>query len=526
MKKKIIAVLCAVIVLQTACVNAEYKEDDLKSAVNDAVKWKEENDSPFYSIGTADSDWYIMALKRLGKEYDYNSYLSGLDGIAAGYGSEHNASDMQRTVLATVASGGDPRNVGGRDMVADGIYYRNNVSPIDKEGVDGYSWALIALDSNAYQTPEWALTNRDDIICGILSHQNTNGSFDDSVYSTASSIIALAPYYDTSGAYTITQNQTGYTIDLSPQEAVDSAIDYLANEQTNYGDFGDLKSTAMTIMALDAVGINADGDRRFEAKKGNALDGLMMYQKEDGGFSSDLRGSEGEATSLALCALTSHLRSMQGKSAFFRFEVDDFVSLDTPTPAPQQSSSNNTNNSSGTSTPKATVKPSATTRPKSTIAPKASSNPAQTMKPTRTTTPKSSESPNATASPKATKRPALVGPVEMPGPMPPSDNNNTSSIASQQNGTEKSYGGVAAAIAAVVLLIVAAGVIVLLYLSKNGKIPDNSVLTKLMPFPNKNKKDKKYKAKSYKKTDIRRRFDNHEKFRERRKFEKRSKFRR
>ena len=82
----------------------------------------------------------------MGKNYDYSRYLAGLDGVAAGYGEEHNASSMQRTVLATIASGGDPRNVGGRDLVADGIYYRDNVSPLGKEGADGYSWGLIALD--------------------------------------------------------------------------------------------------------------------------------------------------------------------------------------------------------------------------------------------------------------------------------------------------------------------------------------------------------------------------------------------
>ena len=71
---------------------------------------------------------------------------------------------MQRTVLATIASGGDPRNVGGRDLVADGIYYRDNVSPLGKEGVNGYSWGLIALDSKSFETPEWALSNRNDIL--------------------------------------------------------------------------------------------------------------------------------------------------------------------------------------------------------------------------------------------------------------------------------------------------------------------------------------------------------------------------
>ena len=32
-----------------------------------------------------------MALNRMGKNYDYSRYLAGLDGVAAGYGEEHNA---------------------------------------------------------------------------------------------------------------------------------------------------------------------------------------------------------------------------------------------------------------------------------------------------------------------------------------------------------------------------------------------------------------------------------------------------
>ncbi len=518
MKKKIVAVLCAVMVLQTALVNAEYREDDLKNAVENAIEWKEKNDSPFYGIGTKDADLYIMALKRLGKDYDYNSYLSGLDGIAAGYGAEHNASDMQRTVLSAIVSGGDARNVGGRDLVADGIYYRNNVAPIDKEGVDGYSWGLIALDAGVYETPDWALTNRNDIICGILSHQNTDGSFDDNVYSTASAIIALAPYYETSGAYTITQNQTGWTIDLSPKDAVDDAIDYLAEEQTNYGDFGDLKSTAMTVIALDTIGINPDGDRRFEAKKGNALDGLMLYQKKDGGFSSDLRGSDGEATSLALCALTSHLRNVQGKSSFFRFEVNDTVSFAQPVQSPSSNGSVSGNNTVGTSNPKATAKPKATTKPRASIAPKASSNPTQTMRPTKTTTPRSSSDPRVTAKPKATKRPALVGPVEMAGPMPSDDSNLTAN--ENHNAPNQSSGMVGLVIVFVVLFAAAAGAAVLFLLSKNNKIPENRVIAKLLLCAKKEKK-KEYKAKIHKRTDVRRRFEQREKYKQRKKYNNR-----
>ena len=347
MKKKIMAaVLCTSMLIPTVCVNAETSESDIKSAIEKAIEWKADKDSPFYGIGSYSSDFYIMALNRMGKNYDYSRYLAGLDGVAAGYGEEHNASSMQRTVLATIASGGDPRNVGGRDLVADGIYYRDNVSPLGKEGVNGYSWGLIALDSKSFETPEWALSNRNDILAGILSHQNTNGSFDDSVYSTAIAITALAPYYETSGAYTITQNQTGYVLDLSPKDAVEDALNYLSTEQDKDGDWGDLESTAMTVIALDTFGVNADSDGRFVAKNGSAVDGLMQYQQKDGGFSTGKGKSDSEATSLAVCALTSHLRKLQNKATFFNFDVNDSVVFETPAPTKAQSSGNTSNKTS------------------------------------------------------------------------------------------------------------------------------------------------------------------------------------
>ena len=96
MKKKIMAaVLCTSMLIPTVCVNAETSESDIKSAIEKAIEWKADKDSPFYGIGSYSSDFYIMALNRMGKNYDYSRYLAGLDGVAAGYGEEHNASSAK-----------------------------------------------------------------------------------------------------------------------------------------------------------------------------------------------------------------------------------------------------------------------------------------------------------------------------------------------------------------------------------------------------------------------------------------------
>lgn len=51
----------------TVCVNAETSESDIKSAIEKAIEWKADKDSPFYGIGSYSSDFYIMALNRMGK---------------------------------------------------------------------------------------------------------------------------------------------------------------------------------------------------------------------------------------------------------------------------------------------------------------------------------------------------------------------------------------------------------------------------------------------------------------------------
>lgn len=501
MKKQFIAVLCTAMLMPSICVNAEYKESDLKSAVNEAIEWKNSNDSPLYGIGTDSADFYIIALNRLGKSYDYNSYLAGLDGVAAGYGEESNASDMQRTALAVIASGGNPMYVGGRDLIADSTYFRDSTAPLGREGVNGYSWALITLDAKDYETPDWALQNRNDIIVGILSHQNTDGSFDGSVYDTASAITALAPYCETSGAYTVTQNQTGYTFDISPADAVDSALKYLSAEQDREGDWGDLRSTAMSIIALGAMDIDADNDDRFTAKKGSAIDGLMSFKKRNGGFAMNNNTADGEATSFALCALTSQLRYMEKKAPLFRMSVNDTVSFATASPATQKPSATNK--------PSATKKPSATNKAAATKKPTATKKPSNTMKPTRTALP-SDASPKPLSSPRATKRPALVGPVNIAGPMPSFTPEPETAQGKEERGT---VSNVTEAVVAVIVLLLLCGAGVLWYLNKKGKINLKGLFNRA-----KKREAKPYKAKRHRKTEEHRRFEQRGKYKIRKKY--------
>ena len=369
-----------------------------------------------------------------------------------------------------------------------------------------------------------AIDDRNNIISGILSHQNTDGSFDGDAYSTAAAITALAPYYETSGAYTITQNQTGWTFDLSPRDAVENGLNYLSGTQSKDGDWGDLRSTAMTVIALDTMGIDCNGDERFTARKGTAFDGLMSYQEKDGGFAADGNKSDGEATSYALCALTSHLRKVQGKAELFNFSVNDAVTFETPATAkPASNTSGSTSSSNSTSKTAATTKPTTKPTTKATTKPTSTKNPSKTMQPTKTTTPKSEATPDSkttpkpTSTPKTTKRPALVGPVEMPGPMQPTDPPEINSSGASEN---KTSGSAAPVIVVGIIAVIALGAFAaLFYLKKTGKLPDISFISKLLS--RKKKPEETYKAKRHRKTEQHRRFEERERYKNRKKYDKR-----
>ena len=531
MKKKIVALLCAaVMVIPSLCAGAEYSEDNLITIIDTAVKWKDEYDNPFNSIGTNGSNLYITALRRNGKSYDYDSYLSGLDSVAAAYGAESNASDMQRTVLAVLSSYGDAQNIGGRDLVADSTFFRSTSAPLDKDGPGGYAWALIALEAGDYDIPDWASMSKNEIIASLLSYQNGDGSFGD-VLSTATAVTALAPYIDTVGAYTIVQNQTGWTIDLSPGEAVQNALTYLSETQMKDGDWGDVTSTAMTIIALDSVGVDCETSSEFSARDGSAIDGLLSYKNSDGGFSDDKTNSDGESTSYALCALTSHIMFKQGKADFFRLSVNDTTLPTVPEPDHTQTPGTNASPSQ-TKQPVATQKPAATKRPVVTVRPATtprptakSSTPApkNTMRPTKTAAPAPSTSPSArptaTPTPRPTKRPALVGPVEMPGPMPTASTEPDIRTGSGSGTLRKSVTGIVVAIASIVLLL-AAAFVALTQLKKKGLLKSDSFLGKLMgvePEP-----EKEFSATPHRRTEEHRKFEQRERYKERRRYSHRS----
>lgn len=313
--KKLRAAFAALFVIVFALTIPVSAESNALSSAEKSVSWiKNQYGADIYSplIGSAfcenagkpEGDWYVIALKKLGFEDNYGDYLSSLTAYISGKyaeGAENslNPTDYYRMIIAIKACGGDPCSVGGTDLVADRIFYLENPA---RQGINGWIWALIALDSGDYPQPDDALNTREKIIEEILKKQLSDGGFamsgtkaDPDV--TAMALQALAPYYYKEGYEKVT-------------EAMGKAVDCLSEIQLQSGGYSswgveNSESASQVVIALCSLGISPE-DRGF-TKDNSLLAELLSYQLSDGGFAhvkGDEKGAD-IASRQALLALTA-----------------------------------------------------------------------------------------------------------------------------------------------------------------------------------------------------------------------------
>ena len=209
---------------------------DVRAIADGIVAWKKAdngatadgfllNDAFLALAGTTPGDWYPIGLSRLGVEDRYDAYLAVLrDQVEERYRqpgalSAAKATEWHRIALAVLAAGGDPTSFGtdgdGQpiDLIADGTYNRGWQTSLGRQGINGWIWGLIALDSMRYELPDDAFYTREDILLEILCRQLADGGFalsgttaDPDI--TAMAVQALAPYYNTETVYTYKRKWT------------------------------------------------------------------------------------------------------------------------------------------------------------------------------------------------------------------------------------------------------------------------------------------------------------------------------
>lgn len=303
--KKIIAFVCTLCLLFSVTANAEYTQNDIYTAVNTATQWMEKNASPLNVTTSSASDYYIMALSKLGKEYDYGSYVNITEKI-----NPSTKQDGQRLIMSNTAC---------NERLADsfvGIYTYN----ANFESASDIAGAVITLKSCGYEIKKDNY-NFNRMIAELLQMQQSNGSFNNDVLTTAKAIIALSYFPGLNFKIAGAHDNESYS--YSTDNAILNAVTFLESNLNSENGYSTVMSAAYAIIALDSVGIDADNDIAFSSGGKSLISYLLSMQQSDGSFNGSA-----DDTSISVCALTSHLLSMQGKTSFFNFT--DGIKADSP----------------------------------------------------------------------------------------------------------------------------------------------------------------------------------------------------
>ena len=272
------------------------------------------------AFGTSAGEWTVLSLAR-GEYYTKdNAYFTGYYNRIVDYVNDKAASvnaggalhktkstDNSRVIMALSSIGKDATAVGDWNLIAP----FNDFAWIKKQGINGPIFALIALDTNNYQTED--TTIRQQCIDFILDAQFEDGGWALSGTSadpdiTAMALQALAPY-------------------ASQSEVADAAEDAFAclstiqNSDGGYASWGtiNVESCSQVIVACTAWGINPDTDSRFVKNNKSVVDAMLAHYLEDEAVFEHVVGSgaNGMATDQACYALVAYNRFVKGKTSLY-----------------------------------------------------------------------------------------------------------------------------------------------------------------------------------------------------------------
>ena len=272
------------------------------------------------AFGTGAGEWTVLSLARGGyfnkdnvyfTDY-YNRIVETVNTTAASVnknGALHSikSTENSRLIMALSSIGKDATAVGDWNLIAP----FNDFNWIKKQGINGPIFALIALDTNDYETED--TTIRQQCIDFILDAQLQDGGWalsgstaDPDI--TAMALQALAPYKSQSNVAT------------AAEEAI-STLSTIQNSNGGYASWGTVnsESCAQVIVALTTWGINPDTDSRFVKSGKSVVDALLAHYLEDESAFEHVidSGANGMATDQACYALVAYNRFMNGKTALY-----------------------------------------------------------------------------------------------------------------------------------------------------------------------------------------------------------------
>ncbi|PWM37402.1 MAG: hypothetical protein DBX65_01185, partial [Oscillospiraceae bacterium] len=325
------------------------------------------NEKYLSGVSSTATDWMALAMGRFGYRSNgtYSYMIDDGDGYAAylaamrayiekayadngGILHRVKATEWHRAVVAIAALGGDPTAFGNYNgqpinLIADGSYNCVLRDGPGTQGLNGWIWGLISMDTGMYPVPDDAKYPRATFITEILKMQLTDGVQGNAYggwvlggYGTASdvdmtamAIQALAPYYNDDTVYTYTNGNSKTEVSKTVRQCVDEALDRLGSLLNEAGGFtswntDNVESIAQVLVALCAVGIDPAKDARFITRDGKTLlDGLLRFRLSDGGFCHVVNGGwNSMANDQATYALVAYWRFENGMSALYDMRAD------------------------------------------------------------------------------------------------------------------------------------------------------------------------------------------------------------
>lgn len=273
-------------------------------------------------FGTTGGEWTVLALARGNyfdkdsdyfKEY-YDRIVETVNRTAASVnknGALHSRkyTENSRLIMALSSIGKDSHSVGDWDIIAPLENYSDTVW----QGINGPIFALIALDTQNYQTSD--STIRQQYIDYILAKEIEGGGWALSGSSADPDITAMA-----------LQALANYTDDEEVAAAVERGINTLSSIQKDnggYASWGSInsESIAQVITACAALGIDPATDERFVKNGHSAVDALLEFYDKDSTdftFRHTMDGTgNAMATDQAAYALVAYQRFVNGKNSLY-----------------------------------------------------------------------------------------------------------------------------------------------------------------------------------------------------------------
>ncbi len=303
----LVLVLLIILALPVSAMAAE--EDSIREAFETTGDYMVALGDP--SAGSTGGEWMALGFARSGRDVPasyYDSVVAYVDEKIDENGRLHatKCTTNCRFIVALTAIGKDPTNVGGHNLLA-GL---NDMGYIRKVGVSGVIWTLIAFDCGRYEMPKGI--DRETLVDTILDFQVPGGGWANSGNIadpdvTSMAIQALAPYRE----------------EPEVRSALDDAVTVLAGMLDETGNFpsqygASSESVSQVIVALCTLGIDPSTDARFVKNGMSALDGLLGYYVEGGGFKHIHSGKiDGIATEQGYYALAAYFRMLEGKNPLY-----------------------------------------------------------------------------------------------------------------------------------------------------------------------------------------------------------------